>query len=51
MSIHPATSPMLGRIMDHMATLAKRGELFEPAIARIMMKVRACQHDRCPSAE
>ena len=38
-------------IVDHMAALAKRGELFEPAIAGVMMKVRAGQYYWRPSAD
>lgn len=36
---------MLGRIVDHVATLAKRTQVSWSTVARIMIEVRAGQHD------
>lgn len=43
--IPPALPAMLGRIMDHVAALAKRAEVSGRAVARIMIEVRARQDD------
>lgn len=50
MGIHPPTSPMLGRVMDHVASLAKCSQLFEATVAWIMMQMRTRQNYRCPLA-
>ena len=36
---------MLGRIVDHVAALAERAEVSRRAVARIMIEVRARQHN------
>ncbi len=41
MGIHPPTSPMLGGIVDHVASLAKRSQLFEATVAWIVMEMGA----------
>ena len=40
-SIEPPASTMFGGVMDHMATLAERGEVARPVVAGIMVQVRA----------
>lgn len=50
MGIHPPTSPMLGRVMDHVASLAKRSQLFKATVAWIVMEMGTRQHYRCPLA-
>jgi len=44
MRIHPPTSPMLGRIVDQLASLAKRSQLFEATVTWIMMEMGARQN-------
>lgn len=51
MGIHPPTSPMLGRVMDHVASLAKRSQLFEATVAWIVMEMGARQNHRRPLAD
>ncbi len=50
MRIHPSATAMLRRIMDHVASLAKRSQLFEATVARIVMQMGARQNYRCPLA-
>ena len=45
--IPPALPAMLGRIVDHVAALAKRPQVGWIAVARIVIEVRARQHDIC----
>jgi len=48
--VHPAPAPMLGAVMDHVTTLAERGELVERAVAGVVVEVGAGQHHRRPGA-
>lgn len=41
MRVQPATTAMLGCIVDHMTALAQGGQLVEVAVAGIVMNVRA----------
>ena len=50
MGIHPPASPMLGGIVDQVASLAKRSQLFEATVAWIRMEMGARQNHRCPLA-
>ena len=43
--IPPSLPAMLGRIVDHVATLAKRTQVSWSTVARIMIEVRARQDD------
>lgn len=42
---------MLGRVMDHVASLAKRSQLFEATVAWVVMEMGARQNHRCPLAD
>ena len=50
MRVQPATTAMLGRIVDHVAALAQGGQLVEGAVAWIVMEVGAGQHHFGPLA-
>ncbi len=39
--VQPAPAPMLGRVMNHMAPLAERGQVARRIIGRIMVQMRA----------
>ncbi len=43
--VPPALPSMLGRIVDHMATLAERREIAGHAVAWIVIEMRTSQHD------
>ncbi len=43
--VPPALPSMLGRIVDHMAALAERREIAGHAVARIVIEMRAGEHD------
>lgn len=50
MRIQPATTAMLGRIVDHVAALAQGCQLIEGAVTGIVVEVRAGQHHLGPLA-
>ena len=50
MGVHPPASPMLGGIVDQVASLAKRSQLFEATVAWIRMEMGARQNHRYPLA-
>ena len=43
--VPPALPSMLRRVVNHMATLTKRSEIARQAVARIVVEMRAGQHD------
>ena len=43
--IPPALPAMLGRVMDHVAALAERFQVRRRTVARVMIEMRAGQHD------
>ena len=50
MRVQPATTAMLGRIVDHVAALAQSCQLVEGAVAWIVVEVGAGQHHLGPLA-